>query len=117
MKAYTVSLINAVTLIALGVWGYFASESPSPTAFIPAGLGIILLVLNGGLRKENKMIAHIAVLVTLITLAGLFMPLKGALGREDTMAIVRVSVMMLTTVAAIVAFVRSFIEARRNREA
>ena len=117
MKAYQVSLINAVTLIALGVWGYFASESPSPTAFIPAGLGVILLVLNGGLRKENKMIAHIAVLVTLITLAGLFMPLKGALGREDTMAIVRVSVMMLTTVAAIVAFVRSFIEARRNREA
>jgi hypothetical protein len=60
MKAYQVSLINALTLIALGVWGYFASESPSPTAFIPAGLGVILLVLNGGLRPHllQHIIAH-----------------------------------------------------------
>ncbi len=117
MKAYQVSLINAITLIALGVWGYFASESPSPTAFIPAGLGVILLLLNGGLRKENKTIAHIAVLVTVITLAGLFMPLRGALGRDDTMAIVRVGLMMITTLWAIAAFVRSFIAARKNKEA
>ena len=117
MKAYQVSLINAITLIAMGAWAYFTSDSPSVTALIPAILGVVLLVLNGGLRKENKTVAHIAVVVTLITLLGLGMPLKGAIGRGDILAIVRVSLSLLTTIAALIAFVRSFIAARKNREA
>ena len=35
MNAPTANLINAGTLVIMGLWGYFSSESPSPTAFIP----------------------------------------------------------------------------------
>lgn len=117
MKAHTVSLVNAITLVVLGGWGYFSSETPSPTALIPVIAGIILLVLNNGVKKENKVVAHIAVVVTLIILLGLFMPLRGAIGRSDTTAIIRVAIMIITTILAMVYFVKSFIDARKKRSA
>lgn len=117
MKAHIASLINAISLIALGGWGYLGSDDPSVTALIPVIAGVLLLAMYGGVKKENKAIAHIAVLVTLLMLFGLVMPLLGAIGRSDTLAIGRVVVMMITTIMAMVAFVQSFIAARKNREA
>lgn len=115
MKAHTASLINAILLVGLGLWGYFASESPSPTALIPVVFGVILVLLNGGVKKENKVIAHIAVLLTLLILIGLIKPLMGVLERNSTMGILRVGVMLLSTVVALIYFIKSFIEARKNR--
>lgn len=115
MKAHVASLINAILLIVLGAWGYFASETPSTTALIPVIIGAVLLVLNGGIKKENKVIAHIAVLLTLLILLGLVMPLRGAIARADTAAIARVVIMILSTIMAMVYFVKSFIDARKSR--
>ena len=116
MKAHTASLINAVLLIVLPLWGYLSSETPSVTALIPAFIGVALLVMNYGVKKENKIIAHIAVLLTLVILFGLIKPLMGALGRGDGLAISRVLVMIISTVFAMVFFVKSFIDARKRRE-
>ena len=110
------SLINAITLIVFGAWGYFASGDASFTALIPVGFGVVLLALNPGVKKENKVIAHIAVVLTLLILLGLVMPLKGSLGRGNMAAVIRVGAMMLTTVFALVVFVKSFIDARKNRK-
>ena len=63
MKAYTVSLINSLVLVTMGLWGYFESDSRPITALIPVIVGIILVVINNGVKKENKIIAHIAVLL------------------------------------------------------
>ena len=115
MKPHVASLINALLLIALSSWGYFSSDTPSITALIPAFVGVALLICNPGLKKENKVVAHIAVILTLLVLIGLVKPLMGALDRSDNMAIGRVSVMMLFTVIALITFIRSFIDARKNR--
>lgn len=117
MKAHTANLVNAITLIILGAWGYLGSDDPSPTALIPVVAGILLLAMNGGVKKENKAIAHIAVLLTLLMLGGLVMPLLGAIGRSDMLALGRVGIMIATTLLAMAAFIRSFIEARKAREA
>lgn len=117
MTASNVSLLNAVTLVAVGLYGYFASEDPSPTALIPVGFGAALLACNPGVRRKNKVIAHIAVVATLLILLGLVMPLRGALGRSDSAAVARVAVMMVTTVLALAFFVQSFVAARRERVA
>lgn len=117
MKAHTASLINAILLIVMGAWGYFSSETPSMTALIPVAFGIILLAMYNGVKKENKVIAHIAVVVTLLALLGLFMPLKGAIGRSDNMAIIRVAIMLISSLLAMVYFVKSFIDARKARQA
>lgn len=117
MKAHTASLINAVILIGFGLWAYLGSETPSKTALIPVGFGAVLLSLYIGVKKENKVVAHIAVLLTLLILGGLVKPLTAALGREDGLAIARVSVMILSTVVALVFFIKSFIDVRRARAA
>lgn len=116
MTPANVSLLNALVLIVVGAFGYFSSDTPSPTALIPVGFGVILLACNAGVRKHNKAIAHVAVLATLLILIGLVMPLKGAIDRGDAAAIGRVCLMTFTTVAAMVAFIRSFIEARKAKE-
>ena len=115
MKAYKVSLINAILLIVLPLWGYLSSETPSLTALIPAFIGVVLVGLNFGVKKENKVIAHIAVLLTLLILIGLVKPLFGALGRADNLAVTRIIVMIISTVMAIIFFVKSFIDAKKRR--
>lgn len=117
MKAHTANLINALVLIAFGLWAYFGSETPSATAFIPVGFGVVLLAFYKGVEKEDKIVAHIAVLLTLLILIALVKPLTAALGRDDSMAVVRVVVMMLTSALSMVFFIKSFVDVRRARAA
>ena len=111
------NLINALVLIAMSAWAYLASATPSFTALIPAGFGLALFACQSGVAKENKVVAHIAVLLTLVVFAALFMPMNGAIGRADPVAIGRVGVMMLTSLIAMIAFIASFRAARKAREA
>ena len=60
MEASKANLINSITLIAIGGWGYFSGSSM--TALIPVMFGVVLLLCNNGIKKENKLIAHLAVL-------------------------------------------------------
>lgn len=115
MKAHKTSLVNAILLIVLPLWGYFSSDSPSMTALIPTFIGFALLLLNKGVKNENKIVAHIAVLITLLVLIGLIKPLTGAISKSDTAAMIRVFVMILSTIIAMVFFVKSFIDARKKR--
>ena len=55
MKVYKLSFVNAITLISFGLWGYI-DVNFSPTALIPVIFGIIILLLNPGLKKENPMV-------------------------------------------------------------
>lgn len=115
MKAHIVSLIHAIALIGLGGYGYLSSDTPSVTALIPVVFGVLLLAMNNGVKKENKVIAHIAVLLTLLIIIGLIKPLTGAMGRGDSAAVARVATMLVLGVLAMVSFVRSFIAARKAR--
>ncbi len=115
MKAHVVSLIHALALIGLGGYGYITSDTPSITALIPVVFGVLLLAMNNGVKKENKVIAHIAVLLTLLIVIGLVKPLTGAVNRGDTAATARVATMLVLGILAIVSFVRSFIAARKAR--
>jgi len=114
MKAPFYNKLNSIVLIAIGVWGYLDyTDVQSPTALIPVGFGVILFLCNNGLKKENKIISHIAVLLTLVilfALVGMRLPKSldaGGLG------LYRVLAMILTSVLSMVAFVISFINARK----
>ena len=115
MKAHSASLINAAFLITLSLLGYWSSDSPPMTALIPTFIGVVLLLLNKGVKNENKMIAHIAVLLTLLMSIGLIKPLTAAFGREDNAAILRVLFMLISTIFAFIFFIKSFIAARKKR--
>tara|TARA_B100001287_G_scaffold276851_1_gene290084 strand:- start:17592 stop:17966 length:375 start_codon:yes stop_codon:yes gene_type:complete len=122
MKTYQANLINALTLIVMSLWSYLAyvptadKPDPSITALIPLFLGVILLLCNGGVKKENKTIAHIAVLVTLVAILGnATKPLMSAIENGRTLGIFRVSLMILTSIIAMITFVRSFIANRKRK--
>ena len=102
-------------LVSLGSWAYFSSDTPSFTALIPVFAGIILLLITPGYKKGNRFLAHVSVVLTLVILLGLIKPLTGAIGRSDDLGIARVSVMIVTSLIAMVVFVKSFINARRQR--
>ena len=114
MNSTNANIINSVCLIVMGLWGYF--EVSSPTALIPVGFGTVLILCTPGVKNQNKVIAHVAVLLTLVilvALAGMRLPKsieKGGLG------LVRVFSMIGTSVLSMVCFVRSFIAARKARE-
>jgi choline-glycine betaine transporter len=116
MKAHQASLINAVLLITMGLWAYFASESAPKTAFVPVGFGVALVALNFGVKKGSKILSHIAMAITVLVLLSLIMPLVGSINRGNELAVVRVGAMMASAMVAIVFFVKSFGEARRKRE-
>ena len=113
MNAAKASLINAATLLIMGVWGYVVTNSP--TALIPVGFGVVLLALNNGVKKENKIIAHIAVVLTLLIIPGLIKPFSSAVSDGDSMGMLRVGLMILTSIYAMIYFVKSFIDARKNK--
>ena len=115
MKASLSSLLNAIILISMGLWGYFESESKAITALIPVIIGTILLLVNQGVKNENKALAHVAVLLTFLILFGLVKPLLGAFERENTYAVIRVLLMIISSLWAMISFIKSFISARKNR--
>lgn len=115
MKPYQINLITGIILIAMGVWSYLSSSSP--TALIPAAFGLIFTIVTPMFRKGNRVVAHIVVVLTLLLIIALFRPLSGAIGDGDTMGMVRVGIMMAVSVIAMIIYIKSFIDARRANNA
>ncbi len=115
MKVYIISMLNAFVLILVGLWGYWVSQTPSPTALIPVFGGALLLSFIKGVKSGNRAMAHFSVILTFLLLVGLIKPLTGALGRADNVAILRVILMMISCTIAMVYFIRSFINVRKAR--
>ena len=119
MKPFTANLINGLILLAMGIWGYLDASaaatdgSISPTVFIAPGAGLLLLLFSPGMRTENKVVAHIVVLLTFLLLIAFVMPLM----RQEGIARIRVIIMMASCAFAMFWFIRSFIDARKAREA
>ena len=113
MNASNANLLNSICLIGMGLWGYF--ELSAPTAFIPVGFGVMLLACYSGVKAQNKVVAHIAVLLTLlilVALCGMTLPKKIDAGGTG---LLRVLSMVVTSALSMVLFVKSFIDARKNK--
>ena len=114
MNSTNANIINSICLIFIGLWGYL--EVSSLTALIPVGFGSALILCSPGIKKENKIIAHIAVLLTLIILIALVgMRLPKSID-QGGIGLVRVLLMIGTSVLSMVCFVKSFIANRKARK-
>lgn len=115
MKAHTASLLNAIVLFLCSAWGYLASDFNSFLGLIPPAIGIGLILCYQGVKKENKVIAHIAVTLTVIMLVALLLQLPSTLSAGDFARIARFIFMEFSTAVALTFFVKSFRDARRVR--
>ena len=117
MKAGTANLLNAVVLIAAGVYGYFgvaaADGSHSLTALIPAAFGVLFLAMQKGVVNSNKVIAHIVVVLTLVLLIMCIMRFVKV--DEWNAKKYLFLACIISNAIALVAFIKSFIDARKNR--
>lgn len=106
MKLYIASTINALLLIGIGLWAYFASSTPSLTALIPVIIGVVLLAIQSGIKQNAKPIVYIGLALTAIVLIGLLKPLVGAFDRGSVLGITRVLVMMGSSAIALFYFIQ-----------
>ena len=115
MNASSANLLNSLSLMIMGIWGYFAVSSA--TALIPVAFGIVLFIcyLISTRRPDlNKLVSHVAILLTLIILLALIgMRLPTSIDSGGA-GLARVLVMIVTSALAMIFFVKSFIEARKN---
>jgi hypothetical protein len=118
MKAANANLLNAVVLIAAGLYGYFgikgADGNSSITALIPAFFGILFLALHKGVASANKIIGHVVVVLTLLLLGmcvGRFIKVPDWGAKKYIFLACIVS-----NLIAAIAFIKSFIDARKARQ-
>jgi len=67
---HKVNIVYALLLIVLGLFGflarYFEQGDFAFTSLIPAVFGLVLIPMTKGIKEENTVIAHIAMVLTLI---------------------------------------------------
>jgi hypothetical protein len=118
----TIALWFGLALIALGVIGYVATGTQSPTALIPAVFGVLLAILSMMARNpaRRKLAMHIAVVVGILGFFGSARGLAniGAVLSGEPVArpaaVVTQSIMAVLMLAFIYLCVRSFVMARRR---
>lgn len=115
MKTYNANLFFAGVLFGVGLHGYFFSDYSSPTALIPLIVSIILVALYFPMKKGNTIASHAVVVITVLMILALIFPLVGSVRRDDPAGLIRVLVMMISGLAALIVYVKSFIDARRNK--
>ena len=118
------SIVFGILLILIGVIGYvygMAAGHASPTALIPAAFGIALLLLGVFSRIHEhlrKHLMHVAVLIGLIGFiitAGRLIAKIGDLSMSA--AVLSQLAMAIVCLVFVVLSIRSFIAARRDRDA
>jgi len=116
MNAGNANMINAIVLVAFGIWGIKSTGlEGSLTPIIPVVVGIILFVCTNFVRNHHKIVSHIAVVLTLLILLGLARPFMKAIEGGNSMVMFRTGTMMLTSLIAFVAFIKSFRDARKAK--
>lgn len=107
MNIYKIMIINAAVLIVLGIYGYFSSGSP--TALIAPSIGVILLLLSFPVKKDNKTAAHVAVVITLISVFTFFF-----IGIKRGNIVVLL--MAIITLFALFIYIKDFLNRKKERE-
>lgn len=117
MKAASANLLNALVLIVAGLYGYFgvtaADGTHSYTALIPAAFGLLFLILHKGVASANKVIAHIVVVLTLVLLIMCIMRFVKVEEWDAKKYIFLACI--ISNAIALIAFIGSFVSARRNK--
>ncbi|HEX2897329.1 MAG TPA: hypothetical protein VHP63_04685 [candidate division Zixibacteria bacterium] len=115
----------AISLILLGVIGYYVTGMVSVTALIPTffGLPIMVLAIAAKNPARRKHVMHIAVVLGLIGfiggargLGGFFTLIGGGeVARPG--AVISQTIMAVLSLIFVLLCVKSFINARKNRQA
>ena len=119
------AVVFGTLLIITGVGGYMAATSggqeTSPTALIPAGLGLVIALsgfIGMAFSKARMHVMHIAALAALLGIAGPLVRLIISISEEVSAIALVSNVLTLAFSGIFLALcIKSFIDARRSRTA
>jgi hypothetical protein len=118
------AILFGVLLCGLGLVGYFSpdtlgkSDARSPTALIPAGVGVVLLICGmivSAAPKTRKHVMHAAAAVALLGAIGGFMPIRSHGLDFEKAAVVSAVIMIALCALFVILCIRSFVLARIAR--
>jgi uncharacterized membrane protein len=109
-----VTQVVGITLIAIGVIAYVATDFASATALLPAALGLVIGVLGvvAARIEAGQHAIHAALVIALLGLLGSLRPLPGLPDGEP--AAITSLITILVCVVYLGLGVRSFVNARRT---
>lgn len=118
---HIVNLYFSLLLITLGLYGlfarYFEMGDWQITSLIPAFFGLILLTMTSGIKKENTIISHIAVVLTIV-MAGMVSYLFISKLGSDFNGSRKFFIFLITGLASYIAFgiyLAGFISKKKNK--
>ncbi len=107
MTAPTANLINAAALIGLSLWAYFANGMSSETTLIPVAFGVLLLGHHLWLKGGSRVALALVTILTLIIAYALWTPLSSSINKGEALPIIRVGIMMATSIFALIMLARA----------
>jgi uncharacterized membrane protein len=115
-----ISVVTGFLLSILGLYGYYGMEKISVTALIPLFLGVPIIVL-GVLAFDEKKLKHTMHAASMLVLLGLLGSVyriiqKSAFTNLDEASVI-IWIMILVCIIFLVLAIKSFIDARKAREA
>jgi len=116
MNPKNTNIINSISLIIMGLWGFI--DVSSPTALIPTIFGVLIFscfLLSKRNEKLNKIFSHVAILLTLLILFALVTTRLPKSIDDGDIGLLRVLIMVTTSTLSIINFIKSFINARYNK--
>ena len=116
------SIVSGVLLILIGIAGYLfsiADGNTSLTALIPAAFGILLVIFGFVARTNENLRKHLMHAAVVVALLGFLIPMGRILSKlgdiKVSLAVMSQVSMALVCLLFVILGVRSFIQARQNR--
>jgi len=112
MRPHQINLINAVVLLAIGLWGYLHPDAQRSSALIPVAFGALFLTTTPMVRSGNLVVSFLVSSLTLLLVLALGASLVEALQYHETGSIFRLSVMSLSSVLAVGIYFKAYLDQR-----
>lgn len=109
MKPRHITLINAIVLLAIGLWGYAYPDAHRSSALIPVAFGALFLATTPLFRSGNLIVAYLVSSLTLLLMPALAFSLVEALRSGPPGGVVRFGLMSVSCAVAVAIYFRSFL--------
>ncbi|MEO6190369.1 MAG: hypothetical protein ABIO44_08405 [Saprospiraceae bacterium] len=113
MRLYQINLILCLALVFIGLWSYEASGRDAHTLSVPV-MGILLSLFHRPLKAGNEKMIKGAMASTLLVFIIMLFPLRNSILADHTMAIFRVSLVLVLCAIALIYYYRYFRVAHGN---
>jgi uncharacterized membrane protein (UPF0136 family) len=112
---HKVNMVNGIILITAGLIGFFSNPSYPLTALISPAFGLVFILLNPAMKKGNKIVIHLIVVLTL--LLGIMVTMvffRAAEPAFDRRSIL-LAIMALSCYVSFAFYLANFIKARMDK--